>query len=484
MKGVLWALFVIGCDRTEDGAEGSTEFGQADDTGADDTAPPQELVIGAQIAGEYGTLSGYAIAGAGDMNGDGIGDFLIGAPGYDCEDIDHVVLDPSVGRAYVMHGSLADSNMIANAPTTMFGERAGDGAGTALVAGDLNGDGSTDVVVGAPYADLAGVRTGVAYVLYDVPTGDVLLSSAQRLPGEADGGNFGWRVGLADVNGDGIPNLAVGSPLDGGGAVSIYATGTSGVGERLGVVRAVGDNDMLGNEVGFTDLDGDGLSEVVAAAPGYDGDGTDRGAVYVFTVGLGQMTANASDVVIQGESSWSAGKGIAAGDMDGDGYGDLLVGAPGRNDGEVDDVGMVAYLRGPLEGAMLLEDAADATLRGSGEGDMVGMSVAVVGDVDDDGAQDVAIGVERYDEVDAPAAGRVYLIYGTLRGDQVLDQSADGYLRGPGLPYGHMGKTVAGLGDVTGDGIDDWAASAPPASLTDSMEGYTYLFYGDRGLSE
>lgn len=388
---------------------------------------------------------------------------------------------------------------------TFWGPTAGDQAGHAVAGiGDVDNDGHADILVGAPYDETFGYRTGRATV-YSGATGAVLYS----FTGAAANEEFGSAVAPAgDVNEDGRPDFVVGarSALSGGvhkGMARVYS-GTNG--SILWSWYGDSNGDLFGSAViGGFDVDADGYADVIVGAPGDDNTGLDSGSVRVFsgrtggafntfngTVGseygssvalVGDLTTDgkqdfavgapfamnaASQVVgrvwvydgVTGAIAWAwsgdqtgeqFGCSIAGGlDADFDGYSDVLVGAQ-ADDFAGNDAGSVAVYSGRTGQRF-------TTFYGSSANDRLGCSVACLGDLTGDGVRDMALGagaqamVPGYVSVRSGMTG--YELY-RLLGDSNLD---------------HLGCSVADAGDVNGDGTRDIALGAEYADHDGVLE--------------
>ena len=372
--------------------------------------------------------AGHAVGPAGDLDGDGLDDMLI--CGYRNDD---PVND--VGRVYaVFSASLTTPGVrpLSTADLTFIGEAEDNRLGHTIGAvGDMDGDGVGDLLMGAYGHASSGMDTGKVYIIpgntITGPGERVMGSNEYMFLGEAESDAAGHAVRTAfDVDGDGLQDAAVGARVHGTGAFEGgkgYVILGSSLGEP-GEVRSLADADhayygthaegWLGYQAaGAGDVDGDGLADVMFGAHTSD---NNRGRIYLFygsSMGPSLQAADVVDVLLQGQYySDHAGRSIApAGEVDGDGKADILVGA--RNGGDRYGRAYLVFGSSLSEGVF---DLADADMRFLGEKrlDEAGYTVSTAGDVNGDGLDDILVGAwqaEYFEDGDEDAGtGLAYLI--------------------------------------------------------------------------
>ena len=313
-----------------------------------------------------------------------------------------------------------------------------------------------------------------------------LSQSSSRLIGERPGDHAGWAVsGGGDINGDGYGDILVGAYEDdeGGefaGAAYVFFGPVAG---SLNLSRA--DAKLVGeapfDHAGWSvasagDLNRDGFDDILVGAYGSDWAGDGAGSVYVV---LGPVEGNYklsdADARLDGASAYdSAGISVAGlGDTDGDGYPDIGIGAYGNDSGGL-EAGAAYVFRGPLLGVRSLANA-DAVLQGSEAGQWFGYDLAGVDDVDGDGLADLLVGAPGADH-NGPDTGAAYLYLGPIRGVRTAN-GADGRLLGEEA-NDRAGSAVSGAGDVDGDGLADLAVGAWGIDKAAEDSGGAYVVYG------
>ncbi len=282
--------------------------------------------------------AGCAVSGAGDVDGDGLADLLVGARSVGATD----------GAAYLVLGTVSGDQVLVDASLAKYTGSNGEACGYSLAGvGDADGDGLDDLLVGAPYNSVAASYAGAAYLVRGgTVAGSMLFAAQAELLGERLSDRAGDAVaGAGDVDGDGRPDLLVGACLEDAGGSSAGAaylvlspvTGSISLAAAEAKLMGHTTTDYAGDEVaGAGDVDGDGYDDLLVGAPYEDTAGDGAGAAYlVFGPVSGMLDLSETDLMFTGEVSGdNAGGAVAgAGDVNGDGYDDLLVGAPGADSG-------------------------------------------------------------------------------------------------------------------------------------------------------
>jgi len=377
---------------------------------------------------DEGDLFGWSVAALGDLDGNGVLDMVVGAPLDDDGD------GPDKGAIWILwlrrDGRARGFVKISESAGNFRGSLDPfDQFGTSVAAiGDLDGDGVTELAVGAPFDDDKNVDSGAVWILFLDNTG--LVKRHQKI--SATEGRFKGNLSAGDQFGASIAPLG--------------------------------------------DLDGDGVVDIAVGAPFDDsGSGSDQGAVWILFL---QRDGNVKDYreIAEGKSGFGGGlTGADAfgtsvanlGDVDRDGVVDLAVGAPLDDDGSGADTGAVWILFLDLDGRV--RDKTKISRKSGrfagniGPGDNFGWSVAGVGDVDADGKIDLVVGAP-FDDGFTLDRGAVWVLLlaedGTVEAYRRITQSA-GNFGGTLLEGDAFGTAVCALGDLDGDGVGDLAVGAP-----------------------
>jgi hypothetical protein len=436
---------------------------------------------------------GISVAGAGDVNADGFGDVIVGAPFYDS--------GADGGAAFVFHGG--PSGILGGGPGTAASELESDQADAEFGervagAGDVNGDGYADVIVGARFYDAGQTNEGAAFVFLGGASGVASASAAAaatQIEGNQNAARLGHGVASAgDVNGDGYADVIVGaSNYDSGvngGAAFVFQGGPSGIADgspASASAQLVSDQagSMLGLGVaGAGDVNGDGYADVIVGGPHYDaGDGPFEGAAFVFYGGAsGIADGDPSSAGAQLESnqggSWFGFSVDGAGDVNGDGYGDVIVGAFLYAAGEANEGAAFVFLGGVGGIADGNPATANARLESNLPGGELGI-VAGAGDVNGDGYADVIVGAPAYANGEV-AEGSAFVFPGSATGIANGNPATASARLEANLGTAGLGGAVAPAGDVNGDGFADIIVGAGGYdSGQGASEGAAFVFLGN-----
>lgn len=456
-----------------------------------------------------GDEAGSSLSTVGDFNGDGFDDILIGARGAQPNG------NSRAGEAYLIYGrgnaaTLSGAFDLSAADVTFNGLNVRDYTGTVATAGDFNGDGLSDLLIGASGADPDGkLEAGSAYLVYgrsggstltgtfDLAMADVTFNGASAFDG------VGRVISSAgDVNGDGLDDLLFGAqssgPDEAGQTYLVYGRGDaetlSGAFDLANAdvtFDGINFNDQAGESVASAgDFNGDGLGDILIGAGQNGPDGT----IYLIYGRSGDETLSGAfdlataDVMFNGTDLRNTSNfPLSSGDFNGDGLGDILIGAylsgePGP-DGEGGQAHLI-YGRGGEEELLGAYDVdnADVTFNGIGFRDRAGSDVSSAGDVDGDGIDDILVAAMEADPDGRIRAGQTYLIYGrggtaVLLGDIDL-ADADATFDGIDAKD-YSGTSVSSAGDFNGDGLTDILIGASHGDPNDKLgSGEIYLIYG------
>ncbi len=448
------------------------------------------FVINGVSAGDY---SGGSVSNAGDVNGDGLTDLIVGAPGRGPNGVfsgaSFVIFGKTDGT--VVELSVVESG---NGGFVINGVSEGDLNGRSVSsAGDVNGDGLADLIVGANGDSPNGDGSGASFVVFGKIDGMAVELSAVEsgaggfvINGVSEDDYSGRSVsGAGDVNGDGLADLVVVAPNKSNASFVVFGKSDGTAVELSAVESGIGGfviNDLYGISVSSAgDVNGDGLADLI------NGGGSDASFV-VFgktdgtAVELSAVESGAGGFVINGVGSFGD-SASNAGDVNGDGLADLILGAPNGS-------GASFVVFGKTDGAVVELSAVE-----SGAGGFVinsvnfrdesGKSVSSAGDVNGDGLADLIVGASN-DDPNGFGSGASFVVFGKTDGTAVelsaVESGAGGFVIN-GVSVGDLnGRSVSSAGDVNGDGFADLIVG----SLDDpngERSGASFVVFGGQGTS-
>jgi hypothetical protein len=428
------------------------------------TNPPGWIAESNQAYSDFGN----SVASGGDVNGDGYDDVIVGAPSFDNG-------QENEGRAYVYHGSATRPSLTPDW-TAESDQPKANYAGSVAGAGDVNGDGYDDVIVGAHTYDNEHGDEGRAYVYHGSADG-LSLTANWIAESDQNAARFGSAVGGAgDVNGDGYDDVIVGAEFydhgqtNEGGAFAFYGSADGLSTTANWTAESNRGSVNFGSAVaGAGDVNGDGYDDVIVGADQYDNGQAFEGRAFAYHGSATGLSATANWMDESNQEFADFGNSVAgAGDVNADGFDDVIVGAHGHGDG-----GRAFAYHGSAAG---LSASPNWTAEPNQEGASFGRSVVGAGDVNGDGYDDVIVGADDYGN-DQPYEGRTLSYCGSATG---LKRRACAGSES-NQAYAQFGWSVAGAGDVNGDGFGDAIVGAWGYDHGQDGEGRAFAYFGRAG---
>ena len=492
-----------------------------------------------------GDRSAISVSNAGDINGDGIDDLIIGAYGADPNGI------RDAGQSYVVFGGIDVGSSGTLELSDLDGSNgfvlngingdnfSGDYSGRSVSnAGDINGDGIDDLIIGAYGADPNGIRdAGQSYVVF----GGIDVGSSGTLELSDLNGSNGFTINgideddfagisvinAGDVNNDGIDDVIIGS-------VNVDSNGNSDVGQSYVVFGSIdvgssgtlelsdldGSNGFAINSIDFDeenrfslsasnagDINGDGIDDFIIGAGIADTNANNSGQSYVIFGGIdvgSSGTLELSDLdgsngfTINGINLFDfSGSTLSnAGDVNNDGIDDFIIGALQADPNGNGAAGQNYVIFGGTDvgssGTLELSDLDGSngfTINGTNRGDTSGRSLSNAGDINNDGIDDLIIGASGADPNGNDGAGQSYVIFGgtDIGSSGTLELSDldgnNGFVFNGIDINGFLGRSVSNAGDINNDGIDDLILDAFQANPNGKdLAGQSYVIFGGTNL--
>ncbi|MBU1919012.1 FG-GAP repeat protein [bacterium] len=477
--------------------------------GADDTEPTQRYYSDSDGDG-YGVSSDFidAIAStgiytttvSGDCNDNNSSIHPLAFEGCTNDGIDNDC-DGSSANGFLC-GNYSYANMLSMA-SLLRGNSSNDYlGGYVLPAGDVNGDGVVDILIGAHREDDTEDNEGAVYLYYGESDFDFGTATFTKFIGEANNDYLGIRISaLGDLNKDGRDDVFMGAYRHDGNAISntgasyVYYGETNWDAEikldsgdyTLKFIGEAAEDESTVNQHASGDVNGDGNLDLFISSAGRDDDGlTDNGAAYLYygpftqgTVNLSQTMPTRAKFIGPEDNSNFSFRASIDGDINADGHSDVLIAASLENANNQEDAGALYLFYGPISSGEHRTNEASVRFLGDNSGDNAGSDAAMNCDINNDGYQDILIGADNTDHDSGIDSGSAYLFFGPIGSpDEQIEinlSNADVIFFGE-APGDNAGNAVACNHDINDDGYDDILIGAPME--TNGGKGKVYLIHG------
>ena len=408
-----------------------------------------------------------------DINGSG-----------DCDDFNEVVFPGAIELLDDLDNDcdgIVDDGTIFTLTALLEGNQVSAGFATDVAnAGDLNNDGYDDIIIGAPYYNNGIALEGAAMIYYGSAAGinttpDVILDCNQA------NSLFGYAVcGAGDLNADGYDDIAVGAyaydaPLANEGGIFVYLGSAVGVSNIPSVIiEGNVASYWLGSDLSSAgDVNGDGYDDLIAGAQSFSSGESNEGAIFIYHGKPSGINTTPATLIQANKLAAYFGNSVSGGgDVNGDGYDDVVVGAYNYAVGQSGE-GHVFVYHGSATG---LITTPARTYQNNQAGSNLGRSVAMVNNLNGDAYADIVVGADGHD-VDVENIGGVFVYLGSASGlSFVANDQLKGYLSGA-----NFGSKITAAGDVNLDGFEDILVGAYDDFIGEYFEGIAYLYAGNSG---
>ena len=420
----------------------------------------------------YFATFGTSVSSAGDVNGDGFDDIIIGAPYYSNG-------ESFEGAVFIYLGSIDGPSIIADFVIESGQSESSFGLSVAS-AGDINGDGYDDILIGAPDFDNGESDEGVVFLHLGSPLGPSLTHDWMAESDQPYYTSFGNSVSSAgDINNDGFDDVIIGAPgfdnpTINEGLVFAYYGSEDGLSSTPDWVA---EQNQISSNFGYSvseagDINGDNYDDILIGAPYYDNGQLDEGAVFVYYGSADGLSLDALWVNESNQINSGYGKCVTqAGDVNNDGFDDILVGAHQFNNGLYHEGVAFLYLGSDSIPSYDYDWLAESNDFGGELGYLTGITGA---DINGNGFADIVAGSWAYDN-EHQDEGRVMVYHNSFG---LLPSEPNWQMEG-NLDSAFLGFSVANAGDVNGDGFEDVLIGAPLYSNGQLYEGRAYLYFGN-----